>query len=188
VILAEGDRTRRLVLPPLASDATADLRSDASVLPASPAQLLLERPRTALEVFVKTAASAPDGELTVRGPGEPTASALGSGLWRIEAPAGAPLLLHHRLAGHAEVWASASTPLPNTSAERIVLAPTPLASLRIEGLGVGTIEGPLADTLDALHPGPLTLVLRFENGLRLALALHLEPGETRTLRLRAGRD
>ncbi len=183
VVLTEGDRTRRLVLPPLTNDATADLRSDACVLPASPAQLLLERPRTALEVFVKTAASAPDGDLAVRGPGEPTASALGSGVWRVEGPAGAPLLLHYRLAGHADVWTQAFAPIPNTSAERIVLTPTPLASLRIEGLGAGTVEGPLADTLDALHPGPLTLALRFDDGRRLALSLLLQPGEQRTLRI-----
>jgi hypothetical protein len=185
VILQVGVRTRRLALPSLVGDATADLRSDACLLPVCGELLLQQRPRTALEVSVKTTASAPVGELTVRGPGEPIVSALGSGLWRVEGPAGAPLLLHYRVAGHADLWAQAAAPLPNTSAERIVLAPPPLAALRIHGLGAGTIEGPLADTLDALHPGPLTLVLRLQNGRRLALSLHLQPGEQRTLRILA---
>jgi hypothetical protein len=178
---------QRVGLPPLDVDTTVDFRASLAFLPLSQRQRILARPRSSLEVSARLATgSALVGELTARGLGEPQVEELGGGRWRVGAPAGAPLLLHHRAGGHADVWVQVHAPLEGAAAQPVELAPTALAALRFEGAERWTIEGPLAESLDAIHPGPLTLVLRDATGHRIALSLRLQPGESRTLRLRAG--
>lgn len=189
LVLVEGERTRRLSLPPLATDATANLRPESCLLPRSAREALRDRPRTAFEVTAKTGAGAPlEGALTARGVGDPTVAALGPGLWRVEGPAGAPLLLHLSADGYADLWRSVAAPRAGAPADGVEVAPTALATLQLDVDVAFEVEGPLAERLDALHPGPLSLVLRFADRRRLALALHLKPGEARVVTVRAYSD
>ena len=96
-------------------------------------------------------------------------------------PAGYPFLLHYKAAGFADCWVSA-----HTLEKRLTLHPTRLAALAIEN-ETGqelTVEGPAADRLDALHPGPLSLILRLADGRRTLVSLELAPGERRALSIR----
>jgi hypothetical protein len=177
VVLSEGKFDRRLVLGPLSADATADLRSRDSLLDSRRAQLIATAPREILEIEISHAGA---GSLTVRGPGDPTVERTGPGEFEVEAPAGYPVLLRYTANGFAECWASTKT-----LEKRLTLRPTRLAALTIEN-ETGqqlTVEGPAAGRLEALHPGPLSLILRLADGRRTLLSLELAPGERRTLRL-----
>jgi hypothetical protein len=187
-ILVESDRTRRLTLPPLEGDATADLRPDACLLPRSVAQRRDVLARTTLRVRA-VGADGEDlagGELGVAGVGDPSVS-LVDGAWEVEAASGTPVLLQHRGEGVADLDEVVHAPLPGEPMPEVVLSPTALATVAIESELGFDVLGPLAEELDwtgLVHPGPLTLTLRLEDGRRIALALELAPGEQRTLTVR----
>lgn len=186
VVLSDGERMRRRVraaLPAPTSDVrpvvTIDLRGEGFLLPATRAQLADGAPRERLVVEV------PDvgGTLTATGPGGPAVERTGPTAFTVDAPAGHAVALRFRAPGFAECWTACTT-----AARRVTLAPTPLASVELvdeTSLGV-TVEGPLGERLDALHPGPLSLTLVHDDGRRGILSLELEPGETRTLRVHDG--
>ena len=95
---------------------------------------------------------------------------------------GEQVLLHARSRGFAElrehVWMR-----PRKEAYSSVLEMTQLAFLQIATDLEIASTSLVGETLDALHPGPLTLTLTMVDGRRVVLDLELEPGEARTLRL-----
>ena len=184
-LLSEGSRSRRLVIPALEADATADLRAKLCLLPLSVAQRRAMLERTALRVrLVAADGSTPlAGELSAEGDGDPVAASVEAGVWVVEAVAGTPVLLRHRAAGHAGLQTVVHAPLPGEPASELLLSPTPLASLTIESDLELELLGPLDEGLDAVNPGPITVEL-LAGGRRVALALELEPGEARVLTVR----
>jgi len=159
----------------------ADLRPESCLLPPSARQRVASPWHTGFEVRPRLPVGvASAGELSAGGRGAPSVPALGPSAWRVEAAAGTPLLLQHGAEGCTDVWLSTYAPLRGAALGTVELLPTALCSLAIESEHCFEVEGPLADELAALHPGPLTLVLGLADGRSVALAL----GRSSTLRTR----
>lgn len=183
-VLCEGETTRRVTLPPLSGDATADLRPESCALPPSPAERAAAARREELFVRALDPDGRPlDGTLTLRGPGRPVCEELHPGELRVEGPVGHALAIGFAARGYAECWTSVWL---DEGGGELALRPTPLASLAIEAdpaLGLAVL-GPEADELSAVHPGPLELVLCAADGRRAGVSLVLLAGERRVLRVR----
>ena len=177
-VLAEGRwHDWRARIGPVQAGASIDLRGDAYRLPARRAQRIAGTERVKLSVAVAVEGS----RLEAKGPGHPVVARTGPRSFEVEAPLGYAVALRHTVDGHAECW------LTTTAQEQqLTLSATPLARLVIEN-DTGqelTLEGPGAERLDGLHPGPLNLFVVLADGRRSFLSLQLEAGETRRLRFR----
>lgn len=179
VVLCEGDRTRRVVLPPITSNAVADLRPQSCLLPATHAQLLKSVARDHVSVHVSEESGG--GKLEIYNSLETEPKQLAADEFQVQVPRGYSSLLRYRASGFAECW----TAISSTESE-LMLEPTKLASLVFENRTGSEFrfESIEPDRLTALHPGPFSVIIRFEDGRRSLISLELTPGEHRTLTIR----
>lgn len=104
------------------------------------------------------------------------------GRYHIEGPTGVRFFVRWRGDGLATTGFGAV--LTAGDAPERTLTPVRLSSLAIESTLPYTLIGMDDLDLEALHPGPLRVVLAFAGGKRLGLSLDLAPGEARRLRVR----
>lgn len=184
VASTRGERTRRLELGPLAEDATADLTLESSLL--APAHL--PEPSTTGVHMVSLAAAGDASRAALEGArvvavggGDAEVTEGDAGEFEVRVPAGTPVLLDASAPGFASRAFTLTDPAAGPSEFELELELTPLARLELDSELEFAVEGPLAERLGALHPGPLALVVRLADGRRIGVSLELEPGEVRRL-------
>lgn len=179
IVLCEGDLTHRLVLPPINDGAVADLRATSCLLPPTHAQLLESSPRDL--VLIRVSEESRGGTLDTYNSLEMEPKQLTEGEFRVQVPRGYSSLLSYRAEGFAECWTSISS-----AQGELKLQPTRLASLAFDNQSgcEFSFESIEPKRLTALHPGPFSVIIRFEDGRRNLISLNLDPGESRTLKIR----
>ncbi len=172
-VLWEGSSLRRLQLPPLRGDTTADLRPEACVLQSSRVssqryEVLVEVPRLA------------EGSLNAVGPGDPLVERLGPETFRASSNRSYGMRLEYRA---PELCPSTRVVVPGEG--RVKMAPVSQTRLEIlfpDGTAF-PVEGYSQTDLGSLDPGRRTFTLLGPTR-RARLTLNLSPGEERRIVIR----
>lgn len=177
-LLAEGDRTRRLVMSGIRSASIADLRPEGLILPATQAQLISEAAHETLQVRISTDSEAALGAI---GSGDIEVVQIAPDLYEVTAPSGYPLLLSFSKEGYVDLWRKT-----HAGAGTVQLDPIPCAKITFLNetgaeLELDSIE---PDRIEQLNPGPMSVIFRLSDGRRGMISVVLAPGEHRQITLR----